>query len=92
MAPAEFLYSGNDVVELVQFRDDGIDHRHQLAPLLDGVALEQWPQRGIHFEQLAVEQLGGLFLDRHHLLPGALYQGDLLRCHGIFLYLIIAIM
>jgi hypothetical protein len=62
--------------------DRQLDHLHQLAPLLLHVALKKRPERGIVFEQTAIEQGGGRIRDGPDLRKASLHQCLLNQIHN----------
>jgi hypothetical protein len=82
MPPAKSLHRRHDRLQPVEVGDRGADHRHQLAPLLGHVALEQRPQRWIEHEQPIIEHRRRLRGDGHDLGERVTHEGLVFRGHG----------
>jgi adenine deaminase len=87
VARAQVLEDRQQRRRIRQAAHGAADHRHQHAALLLHVALEQAPQRWIHFEQPPVEHVCGGRGDRQHVHEAFLHQLDLAGGHGISLLL-----
>src|SRR6266542_2504195 len=87
MAAAQRGEGGQEGVRAVKPFNRQPDHLHQLAPLLLHVAIKKRPERGIEFEQTAIEQGGGRIRDGPDLRKASLHQCLLNQIHNHSPYL-----
>src|SRR5262245_65643751 len=87
VAAAQRGEGGQERLRAVKSFDRQREHLHQLAPLLLQVALKKRPERGIEFEQTAIEQGGGRIRDGPDLRKARLHQCLLNHIHNYSPYL-----
>ena len=78
---AQILYRANNRIELWQTIHDNGQHAHQCLFLIAHILCKQRPDARIVLEEMIIEDVSSLVLDRNDLGPAVLDERDLFRCH-----------